>query len=230
MTQALGYIRVSSGGQVVSGYGLDVQRERVQEYARAMNLELVTVHADEGTTGVVTERAGLLRLINDLTSTGARHVIVPALDRLARKLTAQEAILARLWEHGAVVHTVDGGIVEQDDADDPMRTAMRQMRGIFAELDRSLVVARLRAGREAKRASGGYHCGAPPYGWKAHEGALVEHPNEQVVVVRILKELAADAAPNQVAEALNRDGIVSKRGGRWHGITVRRVAEYHAPR
>ena len=56
-------------------------------------------------------------------------VVVYNLDRLARKLTVQEGVLATVWDRGGSVFSLgDGGEVQQDDPDDPMRTAMRQMR------------------------------------------------------------------------------------------------------
>ncbi|HEV2928352.1 MAG TPA: hypothetical protein VGW74_06645 [Propionibacteriaceae bacterium] len=46
--------------------------------------------------------------------------------------------------------TTDQGEVLRDDPDDPMRTAMRKMAGVMYELDRRLVVPRLRRGRRLK--------------------------------------------------------------------------------
>ena len=73
-----------------------------------------------------------------------------------------------MWEEaGGHVFTTDQGEVPRDDPDDPMRTAMRKMAGVMYELDRRLVVARLRRGRrlKAKRggfAGGGSATGSPP--------------------------------------------------------------------
>jgi DNA invertase Pin-like site-specific DNA recombinase len=72
--------------------------------------------------------------------------------------------VAAIWRDDGHVSAVDQGEVMRDDPDDPMRTAMRQMVGVFAELDRPLVITRLRDGRRAKAAQGGMAVGRYPFG------------------------------------------------------------------
>src|SRR5207244_11738718 len=91
-------------------------------------------------------------------------------DRLARTLSVQEAALASVWAQGGRVFLPEGEVL-RDDPDDPMRTAMRQMMGVFSQLERGMITARLRAGRAAKAASGGYAYGSPPFGWRADKTA-----------------------------------------------------------
>jgi hypothetical protein len=52
-----------------------------------------------------------------------------------------------------------------DDPDDPMRTALRQVAGVFAKLDRHMVVKRLRDGRTAKSSDGRKAVGQYAYGY-----------------------------------------------------------------
>ena len=80
-----------------------------------------------------------------------------------------------------------------------MRTAMRQMMGVFGQLERSMVVARLRRGREMKRAAGGYAAGWPPYGCRADDGSLVVVPEEQraVRLDEVSRLLNSDAGRSQ---------------------------------
>ena len=67
-------------------------------------------------------------------------MVVRDLDRLARAVGVQEAVLAEVWGKNGVVYTsTPPAEVPRDDPDDPMRTAMRQMRGMFHELDRRLI-------------------------------------------------------------------------------------------
>jgi hypothetical protein len=69
--------------------------------------------------------------------------------RLARALTVQEVILAQVWAYCAVMFTTDQGEIFRDDPDDPMRTAMRQMAGVLAQLERGMIAFRLRMGKRA---------------------------------------------------------------------------------
>lgn len=52
MTRAVGYLRVSTGLQAEKGMGLEIQRERVSEYAQAQGLELVDVIQEVASGGV----------------------------------------------------------------------------------------------------------------------------------------------------------------------------------
>lgn len=78
------------------------------------------------------------------------------LDRLARALTVHQAALATVWRFGGRLFTTESGEVMPDDPDDPMRTAMRQMAGVFAELEKRMLVKRLTDGRRRKAELGGF--------------------------------------------------------------------------
>jgi DNA invertase Pin-like site-specific DNA recombinase len=162
---------------------------------------LVRLASDNGRSGALpeTERPGLLDALQAVRSGEAEGIVVTSLDRLARALTVQEAVLAKAWSYGTSVFTVDGGLVAQDDPDDPMRTALRQIVGVFAELDRRLVVKRLRAGRATKAAMGGRASGAPPYGWRAHRDRLAEHPGEQATLAKMRAWQAGGASFAEIA-------------------------------
>ncbi|MFE2276646.1 hypothetical protein ACFXAE_05085 [Streptomyces sp. NPDC059454] len=55
----------------------------------------------------------------------------------------------------------DQGEILPDDPKDPMRTAMRQMMGVFAQLDRGMTAAKLRSGRHIKGVEGPVRRTAP---------------------------------------------------------------------
>jgi DNA invertase Pin-like site-specific DNA recombinase len=63
-------------------------------------------------------------------------------------------------------HSIRQTATAQDDPDDPMRTAIRQIQGVFVELDRKTVVKRLRDGRRAKAAEGKHAVGTYVYGYQ----------------------------------------------------------------
>ena len=144
--KVVAYARVSTRGQAEDGLGLSVQAEGIEKWAKANGLELVAIVTDEGISGTrdAWDRPGLTEALTMLENGSADGLVVHRLDRLARSLTVQEAILAHLWRLGRAMFTVDSGPVLQDDPDDPMRTAMRQMAGVFAQLERAMLVKRLR--------------------------------------------------------------------------------------
>ena len=108
---------------------------------------------EEGRSGALDleDRVALTAAIDMIAGGKAEGLVCFSLDRLAREITVQEAILAKVWEEvGGRFFTTDQGEILRDDPDDPMRTAMRKMAGVMYELDRRLVVARLRRGRRLK--------------------------------------------------------------------------------
>jgi DNA invertase Pin-like site-specific DNA recombinase len=224
--KGIGYIRVSTVGQAEDGYGLDAQEADVRRCARACGLQLIGIVRDEGVSGTVDadSRLGLAEALATIENGEAEALVVARLDRLARKLTIQEAALAHVWKLGGRVYACDqGGEVPKDDPDDPMRTAMRQMMGVFAQLDRAMVVARLRRGRRAKAEQGGRPSGRSPYGWRAERGELVAVPEEQAAIGLARTLRGQDRSLRQIAVTLDEAGHRPKGGGVWHPIQVRRL-------
>lgn len=212
MTRAVAYLRVSTEGQV-EAWGLDAQRYAVEVYAAAQNIEIVAVVVDKAVSGrsPVEDRPGLLDVISMLRDQDADTLLVARLDRIARDLTVQEAVLAEVWRLDAEVHTCDLGAVLRDDPDDPMRTAIRQVMGAFAQLDRAMLVKRLGDGRAAKARAGGKAVGRYPYG-SSKDGPV---PDEQHVIesVRAMRQRSMTWA--QVTVQINA------RGSRWYPRTGR---------
>ena len=170
------------------------------------------------------DREGLSCIVDAIRNRDADAVLIRGLDRLARELTVQEATLALIWKLGGRVLTVNGEVLPDDDSD-PMRTAMRQMMGVFAQLERATVVGRLKAGRERKAETGGYVHGAPAYGVRAEDGALVVDDAETEIVGRIRSMRAEGTSLKTIADMLNDVGVPTKRSGKWHPATVSRVAD-----
>ncbi len=221
------YLRVSTDAQAQDGFGLDAQRDATARWAKSHKHRVVQLCTDEGISGTVDalDREGLGCALEAIESRKAHGLLIPRLDRLARLLTVQEAVLAHVWQRGGRVFTVDAGEVLPDDPDDPMRTAMRQMMGIFAQLDRAMIVKRLRDGRRAKAAKGGYVAGSPPFGWRAEERELVLDEAEFAVLERMRALRAAGASLRDIAEALNSEGIPSKRSRLWSASSVARTLD-----
>jgi DNA invertase Pin-like site-specific DNA recombinase len=120
------------------------------------------------------------------------------------------------------VFTADAGEVLRDDPSDPMRTALGQVVGVFAELDRRMVVKRLREGREAKAAAGRHAVGADRYGTagtgRGRTRDAAPHAEEQAAVTRILPLRAGGKSYREISARLDVDGYRPRgrrRGRRW---------------
>jgi DNA invertase Pin-like site-specific DNA recombinase len=224
------YLRVSSATQL-DGFGLDVQRKAVRRWARANGHRIVAEHIDAGVPGSTdaVDRPGLSEALQLLRRPPhADGLLVARLDRLARALTVQEACLALVWREGGYVFTADAGEVQQDDPDDPMRTAMRQMVGVFAELDRRTTVKRMRDGIKAKAATGKHATGSYAYGYegagKGRERDAGPREDEQAAVRRIVELRAAGEPYRAIAAQLDAEGLVPRRAASWSAMSVRNIA------
>lgn len=223
------YIRVSTTGQL-DAYGPESQLADIRKWCKANGHKIVDVKTDDiSGTKDAAERVALLECLEMLRNPPqADGMVFANLTRLARELHVQEAILAQIWNEGKRAFAADQGEILQDDPDDPMRTAMRQMQGVFAQLDRAMITKRLRDGRRIKGEHGGKVTGAYPYGQKSvvvgrGRDAGV-HEDEQVAVTRIVALRNAGASYRTICETLTAEGIKPRRSDTWQPMSVRSVA------
>lgn len=220
-----GYVRVSTEKQASEGLGLQVQEKAIRAWCKENRHRLVKICADNGVSGTLgeAERLGLAEALNLIAAGKADGLVTYTLDRLARRLHVQEAVLAKAWAAGGRVFTVEAGEIQQDDADDPMRTFVRQVMGAVAELDRAQITRRLRNGRKAKGESGGYAYGSPPYGFKAEGGQLVEVKSEQLVLAQMRELHGEGKSLRAIGQALEAEGHKPRRGEHWSPAALRKI-------
>jgi DNA invertase Pin-like site-specific DNA recombinase len=222
------YLRISSESQI-DGYGLELQREAIRAWARSDGHRVVHECVDVGVPGTrdAVDRPGLTEALDWLRPPPkGRGLVVARIDRLARRLDVQETVLGVCWKAGASVFTV-AGEVQRDDADDPMRKFVRQVMGGVAELERSLVESRLRAGRAAKAAAGKHAVGAHRYGMTSGGPAKdsITNPVEQAALTRILELRAQGQSYRAICATLDSEGLRPRRAAAWSPAVVRVIAQ-----
>jgi len=221
MQKAYGYLRVSSKGQL-RGDGPERQRDKIKQYCRANNMEIVDWF-EESETGTKEERFQFARLMVDLekNSREVRTVVIERLDRLARDVMVQEGMIRDFRKMDVQLISVDEGL--ELASSDPSRKLIRQMFGAIAEYDKDMLVLRLRAARLRKRLKAGKCEGAKAYG--------EDSPEEQHLIrrIRLLRRRRKGKHPGmtykQIADLLNEEGIRTKKGKEWRAQSV-----YHAAR
>jgi DNA invertase Pin-like site-specific DNA recombinase len=102
---------------------------------------------------------------------------------------------------------------------------MRQMAGVFGQLERGMVTMRTRTGKRRKGARGGDLGGTPRFGARPEDEELVSDEGEQAAIARMRELHGQGLSRRQIAEALTAEGYPAKRGGSWHQVTVGRVLE-----
>lgn len=216
-----GYLRVSSKEMQDEGQGVELQRLALVRSLRGTGNSVVAWATDEGVSGTLAaeDRPGLSEVLGLLRDRKVHGVAVRDLDRLARSVTVQEATLAAIWAQGGAVFTT-AGEEPKDDPNDPMRTAMREMAGVFSGLERRLVIKRMRDGRLAKAARGEHASGCYPYGW-AKGGR--RDPRAQAALARMVELAGAGVSTREIAAALVAEGFPTQRGGQWSSPVVSRI-------
>lgn len=215
------YLRTSTESQV-DKHGPRVQEDQCRAYALAQGMEVVAVLHEAATTGKTDERPRYAEALVMVEDGEADAVIVATVDRLARTLTVQEALLDRAWKASGEVHAANYGVILQDDPDDPMRTFVRQVMGAAAQLDRSMLTARMMAGRRKKKAEGGKGEGQYRFGY-AKEG-----PNsaEQATLRRIDELIGRDSRSfEDAATILNGEGRLTRSGKAWTRQNLAKVCQ-----
>ena len=152
MKRAALYARVSTLDQHPESQLLDLRR-----LAEQRAYEIVETYVDHGVSGIRVRRPALDRLMAD----AARHrfdvVIVAAFDRMARSVRHLLEILDELNRLGVEFISLRENI----DSGGPLGRAIFVIIGAIAELERSLIVERVRAGMRRARLEG-RHIGRRP--------------------------------------------------------------------
>lgn len=218
------YARVSGRGQALYGTSLREQVAACKRYVRDQRGRVVDVYQDAGVSGTLLDRPGITRAIADAKAGKFDALVFYDLDRLARDLLVQENIVADLRAADVEIYSLNQPNLE---GDDPSRKLIRQVFGSIAEYQKSMTVARLRLGREAIRAAGGHAEGAPRFGWKVVNGALMPDPDEQAAVALIRRLRRSGKSYREICAELNRrGGLRTRKGGPWLPNTVRRIYGY----
>jgi site-specific DNA recombinase len=211
--QAYAYLRVSSRGQV-GGHGFDRQEETIRAYARTAKVEIVSVFRDAH-TGTEADRPAFVEMLAAILSNGVRTIIVESLDRLARDIVVQTGLLGELRKRGVALIAANTG-EEVTATDDPMREALISIQGVFAQLDKKLLVRKLKLAREAMRAKTGHCEGTKPFGSLRGEEAVLE----RILGLRRGNRAHGRMPFAKIALALNAEKLPTRTGKPWAPATV----------
>jgi len=146
MKKAVLYVRVSSIEQNPQNQLLDLRKMAAQR-----GFEIVREYCNRGISGSKAKRPGLDALMRDARRGEFSIVMVAAFDRLARSLKNFLDIIDEFQELGIEFISAREAI----DTSGPMGRMFLTMIGSIAELERSLIVERVKAGMRRFVADGG---------------------------------------------------------------------------
>jgi DNA invertase Pin-like site-specific DNA recombinase len=161
--QAVAYYRTSSATNVGADKDSERrQREAVTHYAASAKIEVVQEFYDAAVSGAdpIQGRPGFVELLEYCQEHDVANVIVETANRFARDLVVQETGYTYLRDRGLTLIPADAP--DHFTTDDPMKTAIRQILGVIAQLDKAMTVAKLRGARDRVRAERGRCEGRKP--------------------------------------------------------------------
>ena len=222
--RAYAYLRVSSQGQV-PGNGFDRQLNQIKRFCRNSNFKIIDVYKEQ-VSGTLDEenRPKMGMMIADILSNGCKTIIVEDLSRLAREYRVQENILVYLASKNIdLIAANTGENITNAIESDPMRKALVQIQGIFGELDKSLLVRKLRNAREKIRQQEGRCEGPKPFG-------TIDGESEVLKEIRRLRRKPRNGGRRRmtyqsIAEKLNRQGLKPRRADKWTASLIYNVVK-----
>ncbi|GGE54855.1 recombinase family protein [Priestia taiwanensis] len=233
--KVVGYVRVSTEGQVRDGYSLAYQVEEIERYCMENNLQLLQIYKDRGLSGatvdedgLTVEREGLQELLSDMVYHQVSHVIVLNTSRLWRSDMAKVLIQRELKKHEVDIKAIEQPIysIYTHEPNDFLVNGMLELLDQYQRLEIALKLSR---GRKKKAEQGGYAGGGVLFGYKAVRGQKVlEVDTEKAVVVRRLFELRhffQHWSLTQLAERLNIEGYCTEKGKQFTKVQVKRMLD-----
>src|SRR5437773_9088462 len=146
------YLRVSTTEQTVEN-----QRNDLRIYCKARGWDDVIEYSDTGISGTRERRPGLDHLMSEVKSRRVDVVVVAAFDRFGRSVRHLVESL-ELFRHLGVEFI---SLREQIDTGSPLGQAVFTIIAALAQLERSLIADRVKAGLRRARAEG-KRLGRPP--------------------------------------------------------------------
>jgi site-specific DNA recombinase len=216
----IGYVRVSSEGQA-DNTSLEDQQEKITAYCVALNHELVRLYQDVQSGGKSDNRKGLQTAMADMLNGKADGLIVLKLDRLGRRASDVLTLIDKeLQPNNKALIVID---MNMDTSTATGKLVLTMLAGV-AEFEKSQINERTKNGKKARAKTSDYaNGGAPKFGHKADNKNLVIDDKEQQIIDVIRRHHKSGKSQRQIAEYLNKQGILSKQGKEWSGTTVGRV-------
>jgi len=199
-------------------FGLKAQDRAIREFAKREGLEIVAeVSEDLSGTLPLDERPGLQEALAKVYEYGAGALLVARRDRLARDEYAAHDAMRSFGAAGARVLYADGSNDESENA----RFMDSIMHAVAAD-ERRRIVARLKAGRDAKARENPEsqpQGGRVPYGYRRVKGDIEVDPAQAEDVRRIFDLIRGGKSIRATAEAMNDEEKT------WHPNAVARIVK-----
>jgi site-specific DNA recombinase len=222
--RVVGYIRVSSQGQVADGESLERQEEKIRAYCSLKGISDVDIIADRGISGFKSSRPGFQKLISMCSSKEVRMIIVNDLSRLSRSVRDTLAFVEDVVnKYGVEFVSLQNDI----DTTSPMGKAFLAISAVFNQLARDEVSMKVKNMWAHKRSKNEKTGGCIPFGYSLVDSKrLVPLPEEQETVKHIHDLRASGHSLRDIVSDLHGKGIKTKTGReKWNPKIVKQILD-----
>lgn len=206
--RAYSYTRVSTSMQI-EGFSLDAQKQRIESYAKSLDIDIIREFSDEGKSGKSIEGREEFQRMLEYVKAGedVDYIIVYKLSRFGRNTRDILDTFELIQDYGVDLICVEDGI----DSSKGIGKVIITILGALAELERDNIAVQTMEGRKEKARQGRWNGGQAPYGYKLANGEL-EIVEEEAKIVKIIYELYLDDnGMMRVANHLNDRGYRRKK-------------------
>lgn len=158
----VGYLRVSTEAQTEK-YGLEVQQQKINEYAEKNNITIDKWYIDGGYSGSELKRPKIQELLTDAERGEISRVFIYKLDRMSRDAIDTLTLLYRILpKYGVQIISM----TEELRFDTPMDKVVVGVNALMNQYEREVIYMRTRAGMVERVKSGLWMGGGRvPYGY-----------------------------------------------------------------
>ncbi len=164
MGNIIGYIRVSTKGQL-EGNSIEDQRKNILD--RYSNAEII-----EESYSAAKDRSILNKLLEDISS--GDTLVVTKLDRFCRTTKEGLQYIDKLMGKGVKIHILNMGLIE----DTPMGRLIVTNLLAFAEFERAMIIERTQSGKAIAKTKPGFKEGRP----KKHSLKQIDHALDMLII------------------------------------------------
>ena len=224
--KAVIYTRVSTDVQVDTGHSLDMQRDRLESYCKAYNLEIADVLVDEGISGGIPlhKRPQGSKLVEMARKKEITHVVAYSLTRLFRDVVDGLTNIEKWTKQGISVVLLDVG-GQAVDTSSAMGKLMIGLLLQISAMERHVTGERVKAVLDHKKSNGEVYTGSK-YGFDRLGDQFIPNEDETLGIHKIKQYRQSGLSLQKITNQLNSENIPSKKGTHWHKTQVARVLRY----
>ncbi|NPC90984.1 recombinase family protein [Bacillus sp. WMMC1349] len=201
------YTRVSTDLQAEEGISLDLQKERLEQYALSQGWEIKEVYTDEGFSAKNTERPAFQKMLNDMKSKTFDIILVYRLDRFTRSVVDLYEILKQMDRYNVKFKSS----MEIFDTTTATGRMFITLVATLAQWERETISERVKDAMKKRAEEGKFNGGKVPYGYRLKNGELVTH-KEEAKLVKLIFERSISLGAGALSRYLNKNGFRTRSG------------------